>query len=69
MTALAWLAIPLAALLCAVVAVTWMGRPRRKAQMRHSVRSYERFRAALAAPPTPVNRPVMQAAVDADQPS
>ena len=56
MTALAWLAIPLAALLCAVVAVTWMGRPRRKTQMRHSVRSYERFREALAASPTSVNR-------------
>jgi hypothetical protein len=51
-TALAWLAIPLVALLCAIVAVTWIGRPRRKAEMRSSVRSYERFRAALAAPPT-----------------
>ena len=51
-TALAWLAIPMVALLCAIVAVTWIGRPRRKAEMRDSVRSYERFRAALATPPT-----------------
>lgn len=51
MSALAWLAIPLTAVVCAIVAVTWMGRPRPKAEMRESVRSYERFRSALATPP------------------
>ncbi len=47
MGALAWLAIPIGALLLAVVWAAWTGRSRTPRDPRDSVESYHRFVAAL----------------------
>jgi hypothetical protein len=49
MTALAWLAIPLVALLIGLISAARMSRPRRPAEVEESVESFVRFRQALAA--------------------
>lgn len=49
MSPLAWLAIPLLAVVVSTAAVTWRARPRPRAQMRDARRRYERFQAAFAA--------------------
>jgi cytochrome c-type biogenesis protein CcmH/NrfF len=49
MTALAWLAIPVVALLLAVLWVMWAGRERRRADTHESVEEHERFKRAFDA--------------------
>ena len=57
MTSLAWLAIPVVAVVLAVALVAWVGRTRRPADVAHTVRSYARFQAALGQATSPTTRP------------
>jgi cytochrome c-type biogenesis protein CcmH/NrfF len=49
-TALAWWLIPLVATAMAVVWVTWVSRPRRRADTHESLAEHQRFLAALSQP-------------------
>jgi hypothetical protein len=56
--ALAWWLIPLVATAMAVVWVTWVSRPRRRAGTHESLAEHQRFLAALSQPaPTPTPTP------------
>ncbi|HSF27044.1 MAG TPA: hypothetical protein VLC50_05950 [Actinomycetes bacterium] len=48
MATIAWLGIPLAATLLAIVWVVWVSRPRPPADMHETLASYERFKAAMS---------------------
>lgn len=48
MSALVWLSIPAAALVLAVLWVTWTSRTRPRADTHETVEAHERFRAAFA---------------------
>ncbi|WP_121194066.1 hypothetical protein [Motilibacter peucedani] len=48
MTSLAWLAIPVVAVVLAIACVSWLGRTRRPADVADTVESYARFQAALS---------------------
>jgi hypothetical protein len=47
MSALAWLAIPVAAMLLAVLWVVWASRPKPPADVHDTVEDYQRFKAAF----------------------
>jgi hypothetical protein len=47
MTALAWLAVPVVALMLAVLWVLWAGRERPRADTHDSLQQHERFKAAF----------------------
>jgi hypothetical protein len=51
--ALAWWLIPLIATAMAVVWVTWVSRPRRRADTHESLAEHQRFLAALSQPAAP----------------
>jgi len=57
MAALAWLAIPVAATLAAIVWVTWAGRARRPADAYDSMARHERFRQAMGGRPAEAGPP------------
>jgi|tagenome__1003787_1003787.scaffolds.fasta_scaffold20908212_3 hypothetical protein len=56
MSALAWLAIPVVALVLAIAWVTWAGRERPRADTHDTVLAHERFKAALERPRPPAPR-------------
>jgi hypothetical protein len=56
MSALAWLAIPVVALVLAVAWVAWAGRERPRADTHETVEAHERFKAAFAPPPAATDR-------------
>jgi hypothetical protein len=56
MSSLAWLAIPLVALLLGVLWAVWTARPRPRADTHETVEEHARFRAALA-PRHPEDQP------------
>jgi hypothetical protein len=47
MSALAWLAIPLGALLLAILCVSWASRPKPPADTHETLEEHERFKAAF----------------------
>ena len=47
MTSLAWLAIPVVAVILAIAYVSWVSRTRRPADIEDTVAGYARFQAAL----------------------
>lgn len=51
MSALAWWLIPIGATILAIAWVSWASRPKPPADVHDTLRSYERFRRALGAPP------------------
>lgn len=65
MSALAWLAIPVVALVLAVAWVAWAGRERPRADIHDTLLAHERFKAAFERPVVGPARPPRD---DADRP-